>query len=115
MTIDLADGTSFTISSVSHGLYPKRFVQIGMVVTQTPGEIAVDPDTIEMFGVHYQLYYSAADPAKKAICLALLGKNLGFIRQWILDQWPLFRTDPDSCDDTLKPIFEYVERIGIAQ
>jgi len=113
MTIDLANGTSFVLSGISYDYYPRRSVRIEITLIQTPGDVAVDPETIDMFGAHHAIYFSVMDPLAKATCLALIGRNTATIGQWITNEWQKYLTDIDTCETQLKPIFDYANLIGL--
>jgi hypothetical protein len=109
----LNNGMSFVLAELSYGLYPKKFVQLSIVLVPTTGEIAVDPDTVDKYGVNYGLYFDTAHEATAAIARELIGKNLVNTKQWLLDQRVKYLANPESVDAQLRPIFEYIALVGL--
>lgn len=110
----LTNNTSFVISSVTHGFYPRRYIQIEMTLAQTPGVTAVDPETVDRFGVHYSLYYDMNHESTASIATDLVGSGINAVKQWVKAEYDKYNSGL-GCDAQLVPIFEYVKSVGLVR
>jgi hypothetical protein len=111
--VDLKNNMSVVVSEIIHAFWPKKFVQFCVMLVPTPGSTAPDPDTIEKYGVAYTIFFSHSTPSERALCLALLGKSVADIRQWVLAEWQKYKTDPATAEGQLRTVFEYVASVGL--
>jgi len=111
--VDLNNGMSVVIADVVNAYWPKKFIQLSVMLVPTVGAPSPDPDTIDKYGVNYSVYFALANPDEKATCQALLGANIATIRQWILAEWQKYKADPATANGQLIAIFNYVASIGV--
>jgi hypothetical protein len=110
--IDLNNNMSYVIGDVMFGYWPKKYVQFSVVLVPTPGAIAVDPDTLEDYGINRSIYYGTAHEPEKTICLALLGKGTNVLKQWMLSEFAKYKVNPETSETQLRSIFDSVVAVG---
>jgi hypothetical protein len=112
--IDLANGMSYTLGDVSHGFWPRKYVQFTIILVPTPGAIAPDPDVVEKYGINNAIFFSTDHEPERTHCLALLGKNVTVVRDWVMAEWAKYKVSPTSAWTPLIPVFDYVAEVGLA-
>lgn len=107
--VDLNNDLTIIFKQVTYDFF-RGFVGLTFELFPTMGAIAgLNPDEYKVFDIQG----IKGDVYSGTFYDLMIGKSKSEIKQVLLDQWHLYQTSPGDINESLRPLIEYVDTVGI--